>query len=174
MKRALAPLSLLCFVLASGACAARDSGPPPRPNILWIYLEDTTPLMGAYGTELIETPHIDSLADAGVTFTRAFMPASVCSSSRSSIITGSMSTTLGLHNHHSSRTEASAILLPDGYLTVPELFKQAGYFSFNNGKDDYNFHYNRLDLYDYGTKDDYKPGMNGWQGNFAQTDVKRT
>lgn len=119
-----------------------------RPNILWIYLEDTAPLMGAYGTTIIETPNIDKLAEAGVRYTNVFMPAPVCSPSRSSIITGSMSTTLGLHNHHSSRTDASAIYLPDRYQTIPEVFNEAGYFSFNNGKDDYNFHYDRKDLYD--------------------------
>ena len=75
------------------------------------------------------------------------MPAPVCSACRSSIITGIMSTTLGLHNHHSSRTEESAITLPIHVKTIPELFKNAGYFTFNNGKDDYNFKYNRRDLY---------------------------
>jgi len=59
-----------------------------------------------------------------------------------------MSTTLGLHNHHSSRTEESAIYLPEDVLTIPELFKEAGYFTFNNGKDDYNFIYDRGNLYD--------------------------
>ena len=37
-----------------------------------------------------------------------------------------MATTLGLHNHHSSRTERSAIELPDGVRTIPELFNEAG------------------------------------------------
>ena len=119
----------------------------PKPNILWIYLEDTSPLLGCYGTTIITTPNIDELAKKGTLYTNAIMPAPVCSASRSSIITGVMSTTLGLHNHHSSRTEAAAIHLPKTIKTIPELFKQAGYFTFNNGKDDYNFHYDRKDLY---------------------------
>ncbi len=118
-----------------------------KPNILWIYLEDTSPLLGCYGTTIIATPNIDELAKKGTLYTNAIMPAPVCSASRSSIITGVMSTTLGLHNHHSSRTAAAAINLPKTIKTIPELFKQAGYFTFNNGKDDYNFHYNRKDLY---------------------------
>ena len=118
-----------------------------RPNILWIFLEDTAPLMGPYGTTIIATPHIDSLAQNGVLYTNAFMPAPVCSASRSSIITGIMSTTFGAHNHHSSRTKQSAIPLPDQLETIPEHFKAAGYFTFNNGKDDYNFVYNRRSLY---------------------------
>ena len=138
---------IVALILAVSACNTVEYS-KERPNILWIYLEDTAPLMGCYGTSIIETPHIDALANSGVLYTNAIMPAPVCSASRSSIITGIMSTTLGLHNHHSSRTPESAIFLPDDLKTVPELFGKAGYFVFNNGKDDYNFTYDRLDLYD--------------------------
>ncbi len=144
----LTTLSLVLFSCILSCSERSSSYSDLAPNILWIVLEDTAPLLGAYGTTIIKTPNIDELARAGVVYTNAFMPAAVCSPSRSSMITGTMSTTLGLHNHHSSRTEESAIDLPDGVLTVPEVFKQAGYFSFNNGKDDYNFRYNRRDLYD--------------------------
>lgn len=129
--------------------ACSDSSVPTNsPNILWIYLEDTSPLLGCYGTTIISTPHIDKLAENGITYSNAIMPAPVCSACRSTIITGMMSTTWGMHNHHSSRTEESAIYLPDGVATIPEIFKDEGYFTFNNGKDDYNFTYDRRDLYD--------------------------
>ena len=119
-----------------------------KPNILWIYLEDTAPLMGSYGETLVATPNIDSLAMKGVLYTNVYMPAPVCSASRSSIITGMMATTFGAQNHHSSRTLESAIYLPENLKTIPELFKEEGYFTFNNGKDDYNFIYDRRELYD--------------------------
>ena len=119
-----------------------------KPNIVWIYLEDTAPLFGCYGAPLVVTPNIDSLATKGMLFKNVFMPAPVCSASRSSIITGMMSTSFGAQNHHSSRTTESAIYLPEQAKTIPELFKDAGYFTFNNGKDDYNFVYDRKDLYD--------------------------
>ena len=95
-----------------------------KPNILWIYLEDTAPLMGSYGETLVATPNIDSLAMKGVLYTNVYMPAPVCSASRSSIITGMMATTIGAQNHHSSRTLESAIYLPEHLQTVPELFKE--------------------------------------------------
>lgn len=123
-----------------------------QPNVLWIFLEDTAPLLSSYGTTLISTPNIDSLAQHGVLYKNVFMPAPVCSASRSSIITGVMSTTTGTHNHHSSRTKESGLYLPNSFKTIPEIFKNAGYFTFNNGKDDYNFIYNRRDLY----SQDYK------------------
>ncbi|WP_273567256.1 sulfatase-like hydrolase/transferase [Maribacter halichondriae] len=136
----------VCFFTANAI--GQSSKTDTRPNILWIYLEDTSPLLGCYGSTLVPTPNIDDLAKKGMRFTNAFMPAPVCSASRSSIITGVMSTTWGLQNHHSSRTPASAIQLPKGVKTIPELFVEAGYNTFNNGKDDYNFNYNRKDLYD--------------------------
>ncbi|MEM7367909.1 MAG: sulfatase [Bacteroidota bacterium] len=142
-------LKLICF---SGIlllhCSRTLTLSPEQPNILWIVLEDTSPLLSCYGSTVISTPNIDRLANSGILFHNAFMPAPVCSASRSSIITGMMSTTLGLHNHHSSRTDASAIHLPDSIQSIPELFRHAGYFTFNNGKDDYNFAYDRRELYD--------------------------
>lgn len=118
-----------------------------KPNILWIYLEDTSPLLECYGNSLIATPNINSLAEQSSLYTNAFMRAPVCSASLSSIVTGVMSTTLGAHNHHSSRTSEFAIHLLSHISTIPEVFKEAGYFTFNNGKDDYNFEYDRKDLY---------------------------
>jgi len=119
-----------------------------KPNILWIFIEDINPLLSCYGEEINPTPTLDNLAENGVLFEKAFTPASVCSPTRSGIITGTTPTTYGLHNHHSSRTIESAIFLPKGAKTIPELFKEQGYYTFNHGKDDYNFTYNRKDLYD--------------------------
>ena len=41
-----------------------------RPNILWIYAEDTSPWMGCYGDDVNvdSTPNIDAIAEAGVRF----------------------------------------------------------------------------------------------------------
>jgi len=163
LKSTLIPI-LILLILGLNSCE-QPVKEIEKPNILWIYLEDTSPILSSYGSSLISTPNIDKLADRGVLYTNAIMPAPVCSSVRSSIITGVMSTTLGFHNHHSSRTPESAIHLPEGIKTIPEVFKNAGYFTFNNGKDDYNFTYNRKDLYSqeymqhplYGKKGEHVP-----------------
>ena len=139
--------TFIISVLLFTACNPRVPITENKPNILWIYLEDTSPLLSCYGNSIITTPNIDALAKNGTLFTHAFMPAPVCSPCRSSIITGMMSTSLGVHNHHSSRTEESAIHLPDYLKTIPEVFQSGGYFTFNNGKDDYNFSYDRKQLY---------------------------
>ena len=154
LKNHIKPIQSVWYVMLllilTSSCAKKkneEQVSKKQPNILWIYLEDTAPLLSCYGTTLISTPNIDNLAQQGVLYNHAYMPAPVCSASRSSIITGMMSTTIGAHNHHSSRTKESSIYLPDSLKTIPELFKKEGYFTFNNGKDDYNFAYNRRDLY---------------------------
>ena len=148
----------------------------PKPNILWILSEDLSPLMGCYDDPINagHTPTIDKLAHDGVLFKRAYVPAPVCSACRSALITGVMQTTTGTHNHRSSRAPAGQIVpekeriyLPANMKTMPELMREAGYFTFNSGKDDYNFHYDRRALYTVGTKENYVTGMNGWQGNHA-------
>lgn len=119
-----------------------------KPNILWIYVEDISPNLGSDGQALVHTPTLDELAQKGTKFTNTIMPAPVCSALRSAIMTGMMQTTLGVHNHHSARTKESEFYLPEHIKTVPEIFKKAGYFTFNSGKDDYNFSYDRKDLYE--------------------------
>ena len=126
-----------------------------RPNILWITAEDMNPWMSCYGETLLKTPNFDAMAAGGVRFERAYVPAPVCSACRSGIITGTMQTTLGVHNHRSSRSNATKpehkelgmIHLPKGVKTVPELFQAAGYETFNEGKTDYNFVYDNSALY---------------------------
>ncbi len=164
-----------CFLIV-GLAGALGAAEAKRPNILWIFSEDLSPYMGCYDDPINtgHTPTIDALASRGVLFRRAYMPAPVCSACRSAIITGVMQTTTGTHQHRSSRAPGNKIdpktfiRLPEGMKTIPELMREAGYFTFNSGKDDYNFYYNRRNLYSVGTRHNYKPGMNGWQGNFAR------
>ena len=84
--------------------------------------------LSCYGETLIQTPHIDKLAERGVKFTKAFVTAPVCSTNRSAFITGMYQTTIGAHQHRSGRGELK-IYLPDGIRPVPELFQEAGYYT---------------------------------------------
>lgn len=104
-----------------------------RPNILWLTYEDTSPeFIGAYGNTSAKTFFLDKLADEGVTFTRAFSPGSVCSPSRSAIITGVKTHELGTGNHRSSYP------IPDYIKGFPTYLRNAGYYTSNNAKTDYN------------------------------------
>ena len=158
------------FLMCQGCNNPESEKENINPNILWIYIEDINPFISAYGCEINPTPNIDRLAENGVLFKKAFTPSPVCSPTRSAIITGVMSTTYGMHNHHSSRTVESAIFLPDGAKTVPELFREAGYYTFNEGKDDYNFIYDRNRLYG-GTHESHY--WYTWQGRGSWNDEER-
>ena len=120
-----------------------------QPNILWIYAEDTSPWMGCYGDTINAnaTPHIDFIANQGVRFEKAFVAAPVCSVSRSAVIVGQNPIRFGGHQHRSSRTNKTRIFLPEGYKLLPEILKENGYSTFNIGKGDYNFVWNRNEVY---------------------------
>ncbi|MGI9471719.1 MAG: sulfatase-like hydrolase/transferase [Rubripirellula sp.] len=115
-------------------------GKKTRPNILWLFAEDTSPWMGCYGDPINQgaTPSIDSLAERGVLFSRAFVPAPVCSACRSALMGGQNQIRFNAHEHRSSRGPAK-LYLPEGLKLLPQLVKESGYFTFNLGKTDYNF-----------------------------------
>ena len=121
-----AVLPLLCIL---AGCA---STPADRPSILWISLEDITPMMGAYGDEYARTPVFDSLASAGIRYDMAYAVSPVCSPSRSSVITGMYPNSLGSMHHRSNTTR------PQFSELLPNLLRDAGYYTSNNRKRDYN------------------------------------
>lgn len=47
--------------------------------------------IGAYGSKVNETPHLDRLAADGVRFERCFVTNSICTPSRATILTGKYS-----------------------------------------------------------------------------------
>ena len=116
-------ISLLLFSLAYADSAEK------RPNILWFVIDDMSANFSCYGEKVIETPHVDRLAKEGLLFTRAYATSPVCSTFRSSLITGMYQNSIGAHHHRSGRSKKNIIELPDGIKTVPELFKEAGYFT---------------------------------------------
>lgn len=105
----------------------------PKPNILWITIEDTSPqFIGTYGNKTANTPVIDKLAREGVLFTNAFSTGTVCSPSRTAIITGVKVYRTGTGNHRSKYP------VPDFIKGFPYYLQKQGYYTTNNVKTDYN------------------------------------
>lgn len=103
-----------------------------QPNILWISVEDMSPNLGCYGDEFATTPFIDRLAGESVRYTHAFASAPVCSPSRSCLITGMYATSTG------TQSLRSTFPLPNEVLGFPQYLREAGYYTTNNVKTDYN------------------------------------
>ncbi len=104
-----------------------------KPNILWVTIEDTSPqFIGCYGNKYASTPVIDKLAEKGVRFTNAFSTGTVCSPSRTTIITGVKTYMTGTGNHRSKYR------VPDFIKGFPYYLQQQGYYTTNNEKTDYN------------------------------------
>ncbi|QGJ71044.1 Arylsulfatase [Planctomycetales bacterium 10988] len=178
-RKSLAFLTTVLLFTFSGSSFshAAEETSSEQPNILWLYLEDVSGWFGCYGDELAQTPAMDRLAESGIKFNRFYTPAGVCSATRSAVITGVMQTTIGAHNHRSSRSEFrgldlkeyDAIYLPEGMKPIPQIFKEAGYYTFNEGgvKDDFNFVWKHKDLYDHWEKSlNFKGAKDGteWTG----------
>ena len=157
-------LSLLLLISFSFPLTAMAAG---KPNILWIFCEDLSPWMESYGFPVNagKTPTLDKLSSNGVRFSRCYVPAPVCSACRSAMITGVYQTTTGTHQHRSSRSPDAAIHLPEGIKTLPQLFIEHGYATFNKGKDDYNFVYNRNEHYSAGNA---KPAIGQEKGFYGK------
>jgi arylsulfatase A-like enzyme len=131
LLRVLPPAFLsVCVLVLSlfGPAVAGSIAASARPNILWFVVADMSAHFSSYGETTIVTPHVDRLAAEGTRFTRAYVTAPVCSSSRSAMITGMYQTTIGAHQHRSGRGELK-IHLPEGVTPLPAIFQQAGYFT---------------------------------------------
>ena len=123
------------FLLSTSALALLANAQPKvsKPNILWVVIEDTSPqFIGCYGDKDARTPVIDGLAKEGVRFTNAFCAGTVSSASRSCLITGVKTYYMGTGNHRSTYP------IPEYIKGFPYYLKQAGYYTSNSFKTDYN------------------------------------
>jgi len=98
-----------------------------QPNIVFFIADDISQDdFGCYGHPVIQTPHIDFLADNGMRFDNAYLTTSSCSPSRCSIITGRYPHNTGAPELH--------VRLPDEQIRFPELLREAGYYTVLSGK----------------------------------------
>ncbi|QDV07573.1 Choline-sulfatase [Planctomycetes bacterium Poly30] len=117
----LTSLGFAAFVLAPLALTSWNGGPP---NVVFIIADDlTAEALGAYGNLEVDTPHIDRLAQRGVTFDRAYCQYPVCAPSRASLLSGRYPPELGGAN--GSYTNLDSVL--GSAATLPEHFRLNGY-----------------------------------------------
>jgi arylsulfatase A-like enzyme len=128
---------VLAVLFARGLPAQADS--PPRPNLVIVQTDEHNfRTLGCYratltaeqalmwGDAVVETPHIDAIADRGALCTRFYATTPVCSPSRASFVSG-------LYPQHTP-VVTNDIRLNDGIVTFAELLRRAGYVTGYLGK----------------------------------------
>ena len=114
-------------------CQATDS----QPNILFIVCDDLNTHVSTSDYPYISTPAFDALADNGMTFERAYCQYPVCGPSRASFLSGLYPESTGVTNNTADiRNERP------GTLTLPQAFREQGYWTAATGKI---FHNSKVD-----------------------------
>jgi len=176
-------ITLFCLALLTAFGCANDSSSDKLVNVILINIDDLGWAdLSVQGSTYYETPHIDGLASAGIRFTDAYAAASVCSPTRSAIMTGRYPARIGITDWIRSefqegtipedrRNPTEYVVEPDKKLqtppnplwmehdevTVAEVLKEAGYTSAHIGK------------WHLGTEDWY-PETQGFDINIGGTD----
>lgn len=128
MKRFLIAATLALVVSAFGKAE--------RPNIVWLVSEDNSAdWLRLYNMSGAPMPNIEKLAKNGLVFNNAFSCAPVCSVARSTIISGCYAPRLGVQFHRNEKP----VPMPENLKMFPWYLREAGYYTSNNAKEDYNF-----------------------------------
>lgn len=111
------------------ASADRLAAQAGKPNIVFILADDLGYAdVSCYGQRDYMTPNVDRLALEGMRFSQAYANSSVCSATRTALITGRYQYRLavGLEEPINASTPKN-IGLPPGHPTLPSLLRNVGY-----------------------------------------------
>jgi arylsulfatase A-like enzyme len=100
-----------------------------RLNILMLYPDDWRhDTLGCAGSQLVQTPFLDLLADNGMRFTHNCVTTSVCWISRASMLTGQFL------SRHGSQKISDPVFYDKWNITWPHLLRNSGYYTGHIGK----------------------------------------
>ena len=88
---------LVAFVLFLPAAATAFFAEDRPPNFIIILADDLGyGDLSCYGSEKINTPHLDGMANEGIRFTDFYAAAPICTPTRASLMTGCYPSRIGL------------------------------------------------------------------------------
>ena len=125
----LAFISLICASLLSCASQQHSTKKDERPNVLFIIVDDLNTALNCYGEKQVISPNIDQFAQNGIQFNRAYCQNPVCGASRASILSG-LRPTFDRFWDYRAQVDQDA----PGTKTLPQVFKENGYYTVSNGK----------------------------------------
>ena len=115
-----------------------------KPNILFVMADDLGWMdLACQGNKLVETPHLDRLANQGMRFTSAYAAAPVCSPTRAAVLTGQAPARLHMTSHlpgnffpMDNRPQPADMVPAIGpkHVTIAERLKEVGYANAFLGK----------------------------------------
>ena len=125
LNKASLLLALLCISVPSSSSAQQ-----PKPNILFIAVDDLNDWIGCMGGHpQTITPNLDRLAKSSMFFTNAHCSAPACNPSRTAIFTGISPHRSGLYANNQKMRE----IMPEVEL-LPKTLSRQGYYSGGSGK----------------------------------------
>ena len=120
-NKTLKYLSTLLVIFLFGCSKSIEKS----PNIVFILTDDLAYAdLSSYGSEFIETPNLDKMADDGVKMTSYYAAQAVCSASRAAILTGCYPNRLGISGAFGPKSKRG--INPDEFL-LSEMLKENNY-----------------------------------------------
>ena len=128
---------------------------PDRPNLLFLFTDEQRfDTMRCYGNDYVRTPHLNALADESTVFRNAYVTQTVCTPSRSTIMTGLYPHTNGCTLNNiplRPETRTLAEMVSDDYLCAyygkwhlgDEIIPQHGFERWVSIEDAYRAYYSR-------------------------------
>ncbi|MFM7291369.1 MAG: sulfatase [Planctomycetia bacterium] len=143
MKAAVIAAAFPALLPAAGPWSAIARAADARPSIV-LFLADDLGYgeLGCYGNRAAVTPHLDRFAAEGLRLTDCHSASSVCSPSRSALLTGRTPYRNGVFTWI---PEQSPIHLRTSEIALPKLLAQAGYDTCHVGKWHLNGRFNEPD-----------------------------
>ena len=127
-------LASLCMLYGPAFAAA---GKTSRPNIVIILADDLGyGDLACYGHPKFKTPNLDRMATEGARLTQFNCPMAFCAPTRASLMTGRYPFHCGMTSNPTpdAAPRFDTLHLPEGEITLAQLFQQAGYATGMAGK----------------------------------------